>query len=97
MSYDSLAIIPNVYYTVDETAQLLRVPRPSVLELLQSGRALGIQIGEQWRILGAALLDLSVPKKESESELVADWLAVSTSSLQEVWDNEEDAIYDAPK
>ena len=31
---------------------------------------------------------------ETEGALTADWLAASTSSLQEVWDNEEDAIYD---
>jgi hypothetical protein len=26
--------------------------------------------------------------------LVADWFAASGSSLREVWDNEEDALYD---
>jgi hypothetical protein len=25
---------------------------------------------------------------------VADWFAASTASLTEVWDNEEDAVYD---
>jgi hypothetical protein len=65
-SYDSLAILPNVYDTVDETAPFL----------------------------GAALLDLSSHQKEREAELVADWFAASIPSLEEIWDNEEDAIYD---
>ena len=71
-SYESLAIWPNVYYTVDETAQLLRVSQKSVLELLKSGRARGIQIEQQWRILGAALLDLSAHQQDTEAALVAD-------------------------
>ena len=31
---------------------------------------------------------------ESEDALHTDWMAASRASLQEVWDNEEDAIYD---
>ena len=93
-TYESLAIWPNVYYTVDETAQLLRISQHSVLQLLQSGRAKGIQIEQQWRILGAALLNLSVHQQDTESGLVADWFAASRPSLEGIWDNEEDAIYD---
>ena len=57
---EALAIQPNVYYTVDEAAQLLRVSHQDVLALLESGRMHGIQIAQQWRVLGAALLDLSL-------------------------------------
>ena len=31
---------------------------------------------------------------EAEAEQVADWLAASNRSLREVWDNDEDAVYD---
>lgn len=53
-----LEIQPNVYYTIDEAAQLLRVRSEEVFEMLRSGRVRGIQIGQQWRILGGTLLDL---------------------------------------
>jgi hypothetical protein len=53
-----------------------------------------VKIGRQWRILGAALLDLSAHEEETEASLVHDWLAASTPSLREIWDNEEDAVYD---
>jgi hypothetical protein len=54
---ESLTIEPIIFYTVDESAKLLRVsPR--------------------------AMLSLS------------EWLTVSARSLKEVWDSEEDAIYD---
>lgn len=90
---ESLIIYPNVYYTVEETAQLLRVSQKVVLQLLRSEKAHGIKIGRQWRILGKALLDLSAPEA-TETEVIYNWLEASRSSLREVWDNEEDTIYD---
>ncbi len=33
-------------------------------------------------------------EEEAENALVADWQALSYHSLWEVWDNEEDAVYD---
>jgi excisionase family DNA binding protein len=90
----SLAIQPNVYYTVDEAAQLLRVSPKAVLQLLRSRRALGVRIGQEWRIPGGILLDLPARAEETEAAMVADWLNASLPSLREVWDNEEDAIYD---
>ena len=40
------------------------------------------------------LLDLPAPEAETETALVSDWLAASSRTLREVWDNEEDAVYD---
>ena len=91
---EMLAIQPYVYYTVEETAELLRVSPQAVVKLLRSGRTLGVKIGKEWRILGGMLLNLPLPENMTETSLVADWLGASMSSLREVWDNEEDAIYD---
>jgi hypothetical protein len=52
-----------------------------------------VKIGRHWRILGAALLDLSARDGEKEEALLSDWLAASSASLTEVWDNDEDAVY----
>ncbi len=90
---EPLPIQANAYYTVEETARLLRVSRQSVMRLL-SQRPLGVKIGRQWRILGAALLNLASREEEDEAALVAEWLTASLPSLREVWDNEEDAVYD---
>lgn len=88
------AIEPNVFYTPDETADLLRVSRDTITRLIESGQFPAVQIGEQWRVLGASLLKLAAPQGESESELIATWRAASERSLREVWDNDEDAVYD---
>ena len=90
---ESLVIEPNVYYTLDEAAHLLRVSRLAMLRLVRSGRPRGVNIGRQWRILGGALIEMSAPM-ESDSDQVSDWLAASASSLAEIWDNDEDAAYD---
>jgi len=34
-------------------------------------------------------------REEAERSLVADWQPLSLRSLWEVWDNEEDAVYDS--
>ncbi len=34
------------------------------------------------------------PPATNEGQLVAEWLAASRKSLFEVWDNDEDAVYD---
>jgi len=91
---ESLTIEPNVYYTVEESAQLLRVSLQTILSLLESGRVRGVRIENDWRVLGAALLALTPQEHETEASLVSEWLAVSSRSLKEVWDNEEDAVYD---
>jgi uracil DNA glycosylase len=90
----SRAIEPNVYYTVPETGKLLRISQQEVLSLLESEQIRGVRIDHDWRVLGSALLNLTVQDQESESHQVAEWLTVSAPSLKEVWDNEEDSIYD---
>lgn len=91
---ESLAIQANVYYTPEEASQLLRVPPEAIFGLLESGEVQGVRINDQWRILGASLLGLPSGLEQTEAALVAQWLAASSRSLQEVWDNEEDAVYD---
>jgi excisionase family DNA binding protein len=91
---ESLAIQPNIYYTVEEAAHLLRVSSQAMLALIESGKARGVKIEEEWRVLGAALLDLTAHEDQTERLLVSDWLAASERSLKEVWDNDEDSVYD---
>lgn len=94
MQTELLRIEPNVYYTVEEAAEKLRVSPRTLLRLLRFGKIRGVKLDRQWRVLGAALLDLSVREEESEAVLLSDWLAASSRALREVWDNEGDAIYD---
>jgi hypothetical protein len=91
---ETLTIQPNVYYTLEEAAQLLRVSPEVMSDLLESGIVQGINVTEMWRVLGLALLDLTSHEHYSERALVEDWKKIASRTLQEVWDNEEDSVYD---
>ena len=91
---ETLAIQPNVYYTLEEAAQLLRVPNEDMLELLESGTVQGVNVKETWRVLGVALLELTPHEHDSKRALIADLYRVTSRTLQEIWDNEEDSVYD---
>jgi excisionase family DNA binding protein len=89
-----LEIRPNTYYTLEETAALLRVPRRSIRELLESGTARGIKIGRHWRILGRDLLQLPEAEEMSDTELTRSLMRLSEPAFMKVWDNDEDSVYD---
>jgi excisionase family DNA binding protein len=91
---NDLMIIPNIYYTDDEAATLLRIKKQTLLKLLDTGQINGIKIGNEWRILGGALLNLTFQEKDNDYSLIKDWMLASNKTLKELWDNEEDSIYD---
>ena len=94
MVNQELEIRPNTYYTLEETAALLRVSRGSIRELLESGVARGIKIGRHWRILGRDLLQLPEAEEMSDIELTRSLLRLSEPAFMKVWDNDEDSVYD---
>jgi excisionase family DNA binding protein len=95
MILQHLEISPNTYYTPDEVATMLRVSRRRVHNLLEIGLVSGIKIGRNWRILGYDLLQLSRPDEISDLELTQVLMRLSAPAFMKVWDNDEDAIYDA--
>lgn len=94
MANHELEIRPNTYYTLDETAALLRVSRRSIMELLENGIAPGIKIGRHWRILGQDLLQLPQREEQSDTQLTRSLVRLSEPAFTKVWDNDEDSVYD---
>ncbi len=43
---------------------------------------------------GDPQVNLNDPNSEGEAEHLRDWLSASEKSPRDVWDNEEDAVYD---
>ncbi len=94
MDVRQLEIQPNVYYSLDEVAALLRVSRRSVAQLLERGIARGIKIGRHWRVLGSDLLQLPQQDEVTDTQLTRALMRLSEPAFARVWDNEEDAVYD---
>ena len=69
---------------------------PAVVALACVGLTVDRPLGRRLfvLVLGAAMLNLGDPNSEGEAEHLRDWLSASEKSLREVWDNEEDAVYD---
>ncbi len=57
-------------FTVDEVAKYLRTKPKTVTDLLVSGNLAGLNVGGEWRILGAAILDF-LKKNMEDSRLQA--------------------------
>jgi|YNPNPStandDraft_1061719.scaffolds.fasta_scaffold47517_2 excisionase family DNA binding protein len=94
MDTQRLEIQPNVFYTAEEVAALLRVSREDVLRLLESGIARGLKIGSQWRVLGNDLLQLPQQEEVTDDQLSRVLLHLTEPAFSRVWDNEEDSVYD---
>ena len=94
MILQNLEISPNTYYTPEEAAIMLRISRQSVRALLESGLTRGVKIGRTWRILGRDLLELPRADEVADAELTQALLHLSEPVFMEIWDNDEDAIYD---
>ncbi len=95
MIIQNLEISPNTYYTLDETAVMLRISRRRVRHLLETGRANGVKIGRSWRILGRDLLKLPRADDTTDSELTRSMMRLSEPAFMQVWGHDEDAVYDA--
>lgn len=61
---------------------------------LQQEAAKRGQTQEQVARLALEAFSVTQQEQEAENELARDWQALSYRSLWEVWDNEEDAVYD---
>jgi excisionase family DNA binding protein len=89
-----LEIRPNVYYTHEEAAKILRVSPRTVLSLFKRGAVQGIKIGREWRVLGSDLLRLPRTNDNPDSDLTREFMRMTESAFMKVWDNDEDAVYD---
>lgn len=93
-SLPNLEVKPNVFYTPCEVAELMRVSPKSITNMLNKGLAPAVKIGRQWRILGRDLLELSRADDWDDRKLIQSANRLAQPVLSEIWDNEEDAIYD---
>lgn len=83
MDIPQLEISPNIYYTPEEVASLLRVSRRSGNKLLETGVARGVKIGRYWRVLGSDLLLLPHADEMNDNELTLSLMRLSEPAFKE--------------
>jgi excisionase family DNA binding protein len=89
-----LGVNPNTFYTLEETAGLLRISEGSARKLIMRGMVRAVRIGRRWRVLGRDLLDMSGAAVESDPGPSRPLLRLSETAFAAAWDNDEDAVYD---
>lgn len=77
--------VPDVL-TVEQAAEYLQTSKVTVWRWLADGRLPGAKIGGRWRILRSEINRVLSGEPDME--------AAAQEALMEVWDNDDDAIYD---
>jgi excisionase family DNA binding protein len=86
------------YMTLEEAARELRVHPQTLRRWIRAGQFPAHRFGKQYRVTPedlarAARVTPSAPLREGDQEL-AGFDRTSLAALEEVWDNEADAVYD---
>jgi len=61
-----MEIKENSVYTVDETKELLKVSKSTMMRLIKKGLIRTAKVGKQYRILGKEILRVVSPKLEDK-------------------------------
>jgi excisionase family DNA binding protein len=81
---------PDAYYTLEEAAKLLKLHPQTLRRWIHQGKLAAKRFGKQYRL---RLEDLERAAQPAFSEADS-FDRMALASLAELWDNEEDAIYD---
>jgi excisionase family DNA binding protein len=88
--------ITKEWYTVEEAAEYLKVSKRTIYKLTDDGRLSTFRIGEKRhrRFRREDLDKVPRPLLQADARPVQALTTKSDPVLAELWDNEEDAIYD---
>ena len=84
---------PEGFYTLEEVAKLLKLHPRTLRRWIHQGKLEARRFGKQYRLRLADLEHIAqTAKPDDEAEESFDHMAVA--ALADLWDNEEDAVYD---
>lgn len=83
----------ETYYTLEEAAQLLKLHPQTLRRWIRQGKLPAQRFGKQFRLRPEDLEQAARPALP-EAEELSHFDRMALASLAELWDNEEDAIYD---
>jgi len=85
----------DVYYTLAEASALLKVHVQTLRRWIRQGRLPARRFGRQYRLRSEDIEALARPAPVNDDEADQQQFDdLSLAALAELWDNEEDAIYD---
>jgi len=84
----------EAYYTLEEAAQMLKLHPQTLRRWIRSGKLSARRFGNQFRLRPEDIERAAQPALPEETEDLGHFDQMALASLSELWDNEEDAIYD---
>jgi excisionase family DNA binding protein len=84
----------DTYYTLEEAARILKLHPQTLRRWIRQGKLPARRFGKQFRLRPEDLEHAAQPALSAEAEELAHFDRLALSGLVELWDNEEDAIYD---
>ncbi len=83
----------DTLYTLEEAATLLRLHPQTLRRWIRQGKLSAQRVGKQWRLRRQDLERAIQPTAPNAQEL-SGFEQAALTSLADVWDNAEDALYD---
>jgi len=84
----------DTYYTLEEAARILRLHPQTLRRWIRQGKLPARRFGKQFRLRPEDLERAAQPAFSDESEEPNRFDRLALAGLAELWDNQEDAIYD---
>jgi excisionase family DNA binding protein len=84
----------DTYYTLEEAARILKLHPQTLRRWIRQGKLPARRFGKQFRLRAEDLERAAQPALPEEAEELSHFDRMSLAALAELWDNQEDAIYD---
>ena len=84
----------ETYYTLEEAARVLKLHPQTLRRWIREGKLPARRFGRQFRLRREDLEHVAQPALINETEEHHHFEQLALAGLAQLWDNEEDAVYD---
>ena len=84
----------EVYYTLEEAANMLRLHPQTLRRWIREGKLPARRFGKQFRLRREDFESVAQPRVAQNAEESSSFDQLALAAMADLWDNEEDAIYD---
>jgi excisionase family DNA binding protein len=85
---------PEVYYTLEEAASMLKLHPQTLRRWIREGKLPAKRFGKQFRLRREDFERAAQPSPQNEAGDSSHFDQLALTAMADLWDNEEDAIYD---
>ena len=87
-------MLAEPYYTLEEAARVLKLHPQTLRRWIREGKLPARRFGRQFRLRPGDLEHVAQPALATETEEHRHFEQLALAGLAQLWDNEEDAVYD---